>query len=360
MKNSGWLLWRDPGRASMRINPLGFSLILLALTFSVGGFAVEYNSPELVQAVSARDHDRVRQLVSDGLQFSERPAPRQRTPLFIAAQNNDFDMLEVLLKAGADINERTRSGASLLMVSAYAGSPERVAFLLRHGAEPHLRDRRHGATALMDASILGKVENARLLLDAGVDPNVQTKAGRSALSIAISEGHEDLVRLLLEHGADPNLSSGLNSSLIAGAVREQNKTFVSQLLAAGADVNGAGRGRSPLYWAIETRDADLALLLLNAGADPNRDAAIVQAARRGMTQVVDKMIETGCDVNQPGPGRLTALHMAAATGDLKMVVTLVRAGSNPRAKDASGLIPFDMARPRGVGAVAEYLKAQTQ
>jgi len=343
------------GNAFMPTNPVGFILVLLALTFPVGGFPVEYTSAELLQAVSARDHDRVRQLVSDGLQFSEKPAPNQRTPLFVAAQNNDFEMLEVLLKAGADINEKAPSGTSLLMVSAYAGLPDRVAFLLRHGADPHYRHPRHGATALMDACILGKVENARLLLDAGADPNVQTEVGNSALSIATREDHEDLVRLLLERGADPNLSSGRNSSLLGLAVQEKNKTIVAQLLAAGADVNGGGRGRSPLYWAIKSGDADLALFLLNAGADPNRDAAIVQAARRGMPQVMNKMIQMGCDVNQPGPGKRTALHMAAARGELKMVVMLVGAGANPRAKDTRGLIPSDLAREQGADAVTKYL-----
>lgn len=343
------------GLASMPANPWGLILILLALTFSAGGFAVEYTSAELVEAVSARDHDRVRQLVSEGLQFSEKPAPRQRTPLFIAAQNNDLMTLESLLKAGADVNETTPFGVSLLMANAYSGPLTTVEFLLRLGADPHYVQPGKGVTALMAASFLGKTENARLLLDAGVDPNVRTKAGRSALSIAISEGHEDLVRLLLERRADPDLSHGRRSSLIGLAVDKKNETIVAQLLAAGADVNGGGRGRSPLYWASKRGDADMALFLLKAGADPNRDAAIVQAARRGMTQVVDKMIETGCDVNQPGPGKLTALHMAAAAGDLKMVVMLVGAGANPRAKDARGLIPSDLARQRGVEAVVQYL-----
>jgi len=81
MENSDWLLWRDPPCASMPTNPLGLILILLALTFSSGGFAVEYTSPKLVEAVSARDHDRVRQLVP--MAFSSvRSRHRASEPLY--------------------------------------------------------------------------------------------------------------------------------------------------------------------------------------------------------------------------------------------------------------------------------------
>jgi len=360
MKNFDWLRWSGLRHRYMRINPIGLILVIVALTFSAGSLAVEYASAELLQAVSARDHDRVRQLVSDGLQFIEKPSPNQRTPLFVAAQNNDLQTLELLVKAGANANETAPSGVSLLMANSYSGPMTTVAFLLRLGADPDYAQRGGGMTALMAACFRGKTENARLLLDAGADPNVQTDDGRSALFNAISGGHEDLVRLLLKRGADPNLNTSPNSSLIGFAVKQANKPIVSQLLAAGADVNGGGRGHSPLYWAIDRGDADLALLLLNAGADPNPNAAIVQAAQRGMTQVVKKMIETGCDLNQPGPRKRTALHMATGAGDLKMVMMLVEAGANLRAKDASGFTPSETARRRGAEAVAKYLDNQTQ
>jgi hypothetical protein len=56
------------------------------------------------------------------------------------------------------------------------------------------------------------------------------------------------------------------------------------------------------------------------------------AADRGRWDVVESMVEDGCDVNATASGR-TALHQAAANGDVEMVRFLVDHGADVSAKD---------------------------
>jgi ankyrin repeat protein len=60
-------------------------------------------------------------------------------------------------------------------------------------------------------------------------------SGKSALHVAVSEGHENLVKLLLSHGADVNQDCGLRPIQLAAS--ESNSTIVALLIEAGADIH---------------------------------------------------------------------------------------------------------------------------
>jgi ankyrin repeat protein len=64
------------------------------------------------------------------------------TPLHHAVRNEWFEMVRLLLDAGADINARDNRAGSLapIAVAASHASPRMVEFLLQFGAEP-FRDR---------------------------------------------------------------------------------------------------------------------------------------------------------------------------------------------------------------------------
>src|SRR3954451_10548167 len=80
---------------------------------------------------------------------------------------------------------------------------------------------------------------------------------------------------------------------VADAVRSGDKTTLADLLKRGADVNAAsGDGMTPLHWAAERGGAEIAGMLVHAGA--NVDAAtrlgrytpLLLAAKEGNAPVV--------------------------------------------------------------------------
>jgi ankyrin repeat protein len=52
----------------------------------------------------------------------------------------DVEAMELLFKAGADINHRDCNGMSALMLACQKGQQAAVEFLLAHGADPSFKD----------------------------------------------------------------------------------------------------------------------------------------------------------------------------------------------------------------------------
>jgi ankyrin repeat protein len=62
------------------------------------------------------------------------------TPLFIAVQDGQQDVVALLLEKGADVNMQARvGGVTLLHIGAYRGDEKIVALLLQHGADKNAR-----------------------------------------------------------------------------------------------------------------------------------------------------------------------------------------------------------------------------
>ena len=73
--------------------------------------------------------------------------------------------------------------------------PQIVQLLLKSGADPNLQSL-SGVTALMSACHVGCFEPAQLLLNSGADLSLQTPDGLTALDIAASSGYNDIVELI--------------------------------------------------------------------------------------------------------------------------------------------------------------------
>ena len=237
------------------------------------------------------------------------------TELLQAAKNGRMHAVQLLLAAGADVNERDQVSRTALINAALMGHLEVVQLLLENGANVNVRER-DGYSALMMAAIRGDVAVVRLLLAAGADVNLQAQNGSTALVIAADHGHVAVVRLLLAAKANVNLQ-GQNgfSALIWAAVRG-HIAVVRLLLAAGADVNVRGRdGYSVLMMAAILGDVTVMQLLLAAGAEVPvghvADRLSADSNARIQTALVE--LET----------RKAEFLAAAATGNLAKINELI-------------------------------------
>ena len=142
---------------------------------------------------------------------------------------------------------------------------------------------RGGETVLMTAARTGKVGPVKALLSRGAIVDAKERRGQTALMWAAADGHAAVVELLLKAGADfrtPLPDSGF-TPLFFAAREGRTEVVRALLLKAGADVNdtmqprkpsGKGprtKGTSALILAVENGHFELALALLEAGADPN-------------------------------------------------------------------------------------------
>ena len=110
------------------------------------------------------------------------------TPLFMACRNGNAPMIEILLKAGSDPNSMDEHGTTPLMMAAAAGNSEAVKVLVEHGAQVNAREGVHGQTALMFAAALGRASAIQMLLQHGADPAITSKPVKLAKIPSSFEG----------------------------------------------------------------------------------------------------------------------------------------------------------------------------
>lgn len=108
------------------------------------------------------------------------------------------EIVEMLAKAGGDVNRMSEFQQTPLMAAASTGNIESLRILLKYGAKVDLQfpDKQKGMTALMQAVDNGQLETAEALLQKGASLTLKDAEGRTALDIADSKGDEKMKALL--------------------------------------------------------------------------------------------------------------------------------------------------------------------
>jgi uncharacterized protein len=151
------------------------------------------------------------------------------------------------------------------------------------------------------------------------------------------------------------LALALAATPVADVAKRGDRDSVRSLLREGADVNAShGDGMSALHWAAEAGDAEMAAMLVEAGANVKSVTRIGHytslhlAARGGSAAVAGILLEAGADVNaRTVPGETTPLHLAAASGSAETVELLLSRGADVNAREAEwGQTPLIFAAAR--------------
>jgi ankyrin repeat protein len=122
------------------------------------------------------------------------------TPLMIAARAGDMEAALRLLNEGAEVNATSATGYTALHYAASKGHADVVRLLLRHGADPDLREAGAELTILMSAAKRGRVDVVKALLEGGAKPG-RHSYGRTALFEARANDQQEVARLLEQYGA---------------------------------------------------------------------------------------------------------------------------------------------------------------
>ena len=224
--------------------------------------------------------DEAKRLLATGMvDVNLRNVKNNQTILQVAAHQGNIDLAQLLLECNADPNKADVFGNTPLHLAARKGHKEVAHLLIRSHADLNAA-RARGETALHRAVHRGHLEMARLLVESGAKVNVECKAGRLPLHLAAFalRGQKELLQLLTESGADINVVDKWGKTPLHLAAESGGKEMVKALIKCGADVNLADKeGRTPLHclqppqYRLNCKNIqDLAILLIDGGADPKR------------------------------------------------------------------------------------------
>ena len=157
------------------------------------------------------------------------------TALHAASRRNHLEVVQSLLRHGADVNAVGRWGRTPLLFASSRGHLEVVRWLLEHGADVNAKDQDNVLTSLHLAACRGYLEIVRALLKHHADTNAPDDFGRTPLHYA-SRRDVDVVRCLLNHGADPQARDKDQKTSLHMASSSGNLDIARLLLEHGAEV----------------------------------------------------------------------------------------------------------------------------
>ncbi len=198
---------------------------------------------------------------------------RNETCLTLLAQGNwvnkIYDMVEMLVRNGADVNAKNIEGMTALM---------------------YVCNRDFG-----DYGSSSQLIFARLLIDLGANVNILSRRRGTALHLACNIGFLDLIKLLLENGADPTLLPKYEETPLISMVKEHYNYGYYYYKEVDIELNGYDTRGAQEEEVIETMK-----LLLDKGCPINQidmhgKSVLDYAVEIGERYIIDFLKENGAE-----------------------------------------------------------------
>ncbi|KAI2638009.1 ankyrin repeat-containing domain protein [Hypomontagnella submonticulosa] len=259
-----------------------------------------------------------------------------RSAFLLACLMNHFEVTDLLLSRGANINATSKQGWTSLMLASKRDDKNCVAYLISKGADVnHLSPDRW--TALTEATSKGSIGVMRMLLHAGADPEVRAQSDWTPLMHAAYRGDLEAVQLLLSTGASFEEVSARDETPMLLAAASGSAAVVRCLLDAGCAPDS--------MWSTAQTES-ISIIDENAGSETESTSALPTTTQ----ERIERVFKVGW----------TPLMVASQIGSLEIVMMLLDAGANPRSKSPMFKTAIDIARENGRVDVAEYLTSRLQ
>lgn len=249
-------------------------------------------------------------------------------PIHLAAYNGYFDIVSLLFESKASILRADGSGNTALHFAACGDHTDIIGYLLEKGSNLEATDCKK-RTPLLSAAMCGKKRAVEFLIKKGANIGAQDIHHRTALHLSINYPAPEVVRVLLKHGANVHLKAKGEQLPIHLALIVANHEIVEMLLQANTDVNAKDDdGNTPLHLAASEASAKIVHDLVRAGADlttVNKDSmtALHMAATSGNEETFKALMQEGADVHAKTKDENTALSIAVLNNSVGVVDALL-------------------------------------
>ena len=138
----------------------------------------------------------VKKYLNDGADVNEESDSGESVLACAIKYRCDNDLLMLLIEAGADIYDFDEEGVSIFDVSVAKNNIDMINYIIVKGYDVNTTKRKSGFTPLMSASSYGLTEVAKILLANGANINMEDKQGFKAVDFAKKMNKKNILELL--------------------------------------------------------------------------------------------------------------------------------------------------------------------
>ncbi len=293
-------------------------------------------------------------------------------PLLQAAYKGHKEIVQLLIKNGADVNTTIPVGHTALMAATAGGHTETVRVLIENGANVNAL-REGWAVPMLNSALTSMIhhapperanyyEIAKLLITSGADIHATDPRGRTPLHLKLN--NLELVKLLVAKGADVNAKDKSDNTPLDSYAGDPDSKEVYKFL------RQQGAKFSTIIFATHARDIDEVKAFLAKGADVNMKndglatALCAAVFGRGGETIAELLISKGAKVNVEVDQGYTPLHFASYDGNKKCVELLLANGAsvNSQIKEGKdkGQTPLDSTKTKNSRLTPEQNAARKE
>lgn len=290
------------------------------------------------------------------------------TPIHLALEHNDLELIEILLRKGADINVENNFGKTAFQMAYEMKNVPAIELFLKYGVNVEQcvchENVKHGGQLLLHLVRNGHQNAVKLILEKGANVHAKDQLCKTALDIAVEHGHLKIVEFLLDHGACVDSLQFIHSPLHL-AIEKQHIAIVQLLLRRNnnnININTKGpTTKAPLHLVVQRKSWNTTMFktLLYHGANVNvkddeNKTPLHIAIESQCWDAVSLLVKHGADVNVIDNQGQMPLHIAVKNGYVA-IPNLIRHGANVNARNKYAKTPLHIAVEQKNMSALNYL-----
>ncbi|ORX57695.1 ankyrin [Piromyces finnis] len=308
-------------------------------------------------------------LLNAGANINAKDAAGKSALMYILSTKRvSLKLLKLLIKHGAQINDVDNLNISPLIYACKGNNKHILKFLLESGADTSIVSK-DGKQLISFATMNNCIFLARYLIESNIikDINCVDKNFETPLMFAVQKKNIDMIRYLLNNGADVNFmnkkdETALSKILSCCRISKKMMECLKVLIDHGADVNRVysisnnnnNNGISylketPLIFSVNRKNLNLIKFFINNGANidgkDDRGATPLYYAifNSNKVEIVKYLVEKGANINEIiNDSNETVIFWALRHDRYNAVKLLINHGVNINHKNSKNEIPLNM------------------